>query len=284
MIDELKGFVTDERMARWTLSEAAGSDGPPPVFLVGFPRSGTTLLDRVLDAHSQVHVLEEKDTLGPLLSRYAGQTGALAALDDVDDPARREGMAVYRDRLRAEGAPPGYVVVDKLPLNSIHLALIHRLMPDALVIFALRDPRDVCLSCFFQSFGLNEAMSQFLDWQQTAIYYDAVQTVAHRALDGMPIRRAVVRYEDLTVDLESAVKPALDLIGLDWEPGMSRFAELARKAVIDTPSYDQVVRPLYRQSVGRWRSYPEAIAEVEPRLRPWLQRFGYEPAGPRAAL
>lgn len=273
-------FATAERMARY--ADALMQDVPPaagaaPVFLVGFPRSGTTLLDQLLSGHPGIAVLEEQDTLQDTLQAHALADAELETFLRLDarglEPLRR----AYWQRV-AEFMPardPRKLFVDKLPLNSVFMPLIQRLFPAARFIFALRDPRDVVLSCFMQSFDLNEAMQHFLTLEETVRYYAAVMQVGADSLEKLGPRAHRVRYEDVVADTEDQARRLLAFLGLAWEPKVLAFQETARHKRINTPSYSQVAEPIYTRATQRWRRYEAQLAPVLPALEPFTSRFGY---------
>ncbi|HEV2867529.1 MAG TPA: sulfotransferase, partial [Allosphingosinicella sp.] len=243
------------------------------VFLVGFPRSGTTLLDTILMGHGQTHVLEEI----PLLERVMAQVGGMERLADLDAAEIGRLREVYFASLDETAPPPlGATVIDKLPLNILGAPLIHRLFPDARFIFALRHPCDVALSCFTQGFELNDAMANFLEIEATAELYDKVMTFWQRCRDTLPLRVFELRYENLVADAEGAVRPLLEFLGLEWDPAvLDHHRTAAARGVISTPSYNQVTQRLYRHASGRWSAYREQLAPALPLLLPWARRFGY---------
>lgn len=248
-------------------------EGPAPVFLIGFPRSGTTLLDQILSSHSGIVCLEEKeyfsDALGEALTtrEQAWDADALGAAEIARI------RASYWQRV---GKDTDAVVVDKLPLNIVVLPLIKRVFPDAKIILALRDPRDVVLSCFQQRFTINAAMAQFLELERAAAYYDLVMSLFELCRDRLDLRLCEVRYEDVVADLEATARGLCDFLGVTFEPAMLDFRRTALAREIATPSARQVVEPLYARSVGRWRRYAEDMQPVLSVLKPWAERYGYE--------
>ncbi len=172
--------------------------------------------------------------------------------------------------------PRQKLFVDKLPLNSVFMPLLARLFPGARFILALRDPRDVVLSCFMQTFTLNEAMRHFLSLDETARYYAAVMGVAARAESRLGPRVLRVRYEDVVSDTEGQARRLLAFLQLPWDPAVLAFHETARKRRINTPSYQQVVQPVYGSARERWRKYAEELAPVLPVLEPFVRSFGYK--------
>jgi hypothetical protein len=189
----------------------------------------------------------------------------------------REARQLYRQaRAAAQTDPNATVIVDKLPLNTMYLPLIHRLFPDARILFSVRDPRDVCLSCYFQSFSLVGAMPYFLDLQQTAEYYDAIMALAESARERLPLREHTVRYEHLVTDLEGTLRPVLDHLDVPWHDAILSYREAAGGRDVNTPSYQQVSEPLYQRSIGRWKHYDQQMSTVEPLLLPWVEHFGFD--------
>lgn len=275
-VRRLRRYV--EGYARDAGRETAPEDGAPaPVFLMGFPRSGTTLTDRILDAHPRFVTLEERDTLVDLQRDFVLTPDGLDRLARLDDSTRRDYRAAYRRRVAAWIEPaPEVTVIDKLPLHSVSLPLIGGVFPDARVVFVVRDPRDVCLSCFMQSFELTEAMAHFLDLELTAEYYAAVMDLALTSLERLPVASITVRYEALVEDPETACRALIDFLGADWDPAVLRWHEGQGGRQIETPSYRQVAQPMYRSAIGRWRSYEQELAPVLERLAPLVARLGYD--------
>ena len=282
--DSVYGLASANRMQRLfdVLIKDAGVEAREPaavspVFLLGFPRSGTTLLDQILSSHSRIVVLEEKHTLQDILNEYAVSAVRLAEFADCDGATLQH----YRERYWARVAefmpdrPPDKLFVDKLPLNTLLLPLIRRLFPQARYLFAVRDPRDVVLSCFMQSFEPNEAMRHFFTLESTVRYYTAVMGVGLLALQAFPQCIHRLRYEDLVEDIQAEAKRLLAFLGLHWEPPVLEFHKTARQRHINTPSYHQVAQPIYQSARGRWQHYANHLQPVLPRLRTFVEYFGY---------
>ncbi|HEU5399482.1 MAG TPA: sulfotransferase [Gammaproteobacteria bacterium] len=257
----------------------AAAPGQAPVFLVGFPRSGTTLLDQILSSHPRIAVLEERGVLLPALQEFAGDEAGIARLMSLDAAGRDARKQRYLQLAgQALGRPlEGRLLVDKLPLYTLFMPVIRRLFPDARFIFAVRDPRDVVLSCFMHAFGLNEAMRHFLTLEGSADFYAAVMDVGIAAIEKMPDQALRLDYEALVDDPEAQGRRLCAFLGVEWEPGMLRFYDTAKKRRINTPSYHQVVQPVYASARGRWRRYQTQLAPVLGRLRPYVEYFGYPP-------
>jgi tetratricopeptide (TPR) repeat protein len=249
-----------------------------PVFLVGFPRSGTTLLDQVLDSHPSIVVLEERPLVAGMIARIknAGYRYPedLCRLDNEILESLRVGYLNDRDSYIS--VPESCVFVDKMPLNIVHAALIRRVFPNARFILSLRDPCDVCLSCFMQSFELNDWMAVFTDIEATARLYDGVFSLWRGTVEKLRIDHHVVRYEDLIADLRSTASATMAYLGLEWDDRMAAFHEHAkRRGHLATPSHSQVTQPVYGHAVGRWRRYGAAMDDVADRLKPSRQAMGY---------
>lgn len=257
----------------------AAPDGPRAhVFLLGFPRSGTTLLEQVLVSHPEVETLDERDCLAEAeraLLRPPGGLARLAAMSEAELQPWRDGY--WRWAALTGRRPAGKVFIDKLPLHSIRLPLIARLFPEAKILFALRDPRDVVLSCFRRSFRVNAAMYEFVSLDGAARFYDAVMAFSALCRERLALDLTEARYEALVGDFDGEVGRLCAFVGLDWDPAMRDFAEAARKRVIRTPSAAQVRRGLYSTGREQWRRYAEEMATVAPVLAPWVTRFGYPP-------
>lgn len=264
----------DSLSTRVRATPAATDDGP--MFLLGFPRSGTTLLDRMLSAHPGITSIEEQETLVDAHRDFVLAGGGLDRLRDINEVTRSGYLDAYRRRAADAAGCAAPVILDKLPLHSIFLPVIATLFPGAGVIMVVRDPRDVCLSCFMQRFELNTAMAHFLDLELTAEYYRSVMELALDSLEKFPIRHRRVRYEDLVVDPEPILRDLLSFMGLDWDAGVLDYRSRVPGSRIDTPSYRQVSRPLYRTSVGRWRRYTEQMAPIMEMLAPLVARLGYD--------
>lgn len=248
-------------------------DGVPvPAFLVGFPRSGTTLLDTFLMGHPQTCVVEE----GKMLEDAAKVISDWPH-DDWPPELLRRARKAYVDEL-ARHVQPSFtgLIIDKHPLNMLRLAMIHAMFPSAKVIFAQRHPCDVVLSGYLQSFELNHAMACFLDLADAADFYDAAMTLWTRSRDVFPQAIHSIVYERLIADPSAELRPALQFLGLDWrDEVLDHQATAKSRGAITTPSYDQVVQPLSRAPSGRWRRYEKQLEPVLPVLLPWAERLGY---------
>ena len=280
VIEQLDQWLDNARLEAWANSVEAPQPGArAPVFLVGFPRSGTTLADRMLAAHPEIAIVEERPTLHELLARIAGSDGAHHSFDTLDSAEAETLRTAYWQRVGDEVAGKAgdlpTVVVDKLPLNLVYVAPIWRVFPNARFIVALRDPRDVVLSCFLQTFAAVDAMSHFLALDTAAEYYRRVMTLGLRCLDGLPLPQYRLRYESLVENPEAEARAMLGFLGLNWDPRVARFREKLQGTRINTPSFDQVSQPIYDRAAGRWQRYRHQLEPILPGLHDLIARLGY---------
>jgi len=264
---------------------------PPPeaplpfqlVFFCGFPRSGTTLMEQILEAHPETMTTGEDSPLQRLYETLPapppGQSIDAAHLAGLTaqarDNLRNRFIEIVGDRI---GDIAGKTLIDKLPLNLIELGAIARLFPDSRVLVALRDPRDCVLSGFMQPFRLNDAMACFLDLPKVAETYAMVMDLyaEQKQTSGLPI--AEYRYEDLIDDFDGTVRRVIDFAGLDWHDDVANYRDRLAGRYIATPSYIAVTKGLNRQAIGRWRRYEAQMQPILPILAPYAARFGYEAA------
>jgi tetratricopeptide (TPR) repeat protein len=267
-----------ELAARWTPAPP-DTEGAERVamhaFLLGFPRSGTTLLEKALAGHPQVVTLEETDPLSPVADPLLA-FDALASLASLSGAALERARAAYWARVAPalQGQVPRPVLLDKMPLATISLPAIARLFPDARILFAVRDPRDVVLSCFRRRFAMNAAMFEFLRLADAAAFYDAVMGVGVAARRHLPLDMLEVRHEALVADFEGVLGGVLGFLGLGWDEGVRDFAGRAQARSI-TPSDLQLRRGLTTEGIGAWRRHAAGLAPVLPVLEPWVRHFGY---------
>lgn len=272
-VDSMCAALSADWCSCWTCAEPPRSR-PSPVFLMGFLRSGTTLLDTILMGHPQTFVLEE-DPILAAVERAGGSFDRLPYLDARELSRLRER---YFQELELTGHDPGErLVIDKNPLAGLRAPLIHRIFPDARFVFAVRHPYDVVLSCFMQNLRPTKSTAAFLNMRNAALFYSSVMAYWSKCRSLLPLNVHVVRYEDLIEDVESELRPLLSFLGLDWHSAVLDHQRTAtERGYIRTPSYAQVTERIHSRSVGRWRRYREHIADVLPILRPWAEGFGYE--------
>ncbi len=241
---------------------------PSLAFLGGHARSGTTLLERILDAHPAVVALDEAlafKTIGPLVD---------VTLPEI--PA--EHLNLVRERylknltITVESSPAGKTLIDKNPSVTAYLPAFLRAFPELRVVIALRDPRDVLVSCYFE----DVPQVSHLSFEGLAQLYTSVMGVWLAVREWTGLNWTETRYESIVADLEAEGRRVTHFLGLEWDPGQAAFHEKNReKPIMSTTNYSNVTKPVYARSVGRWQSYEKHLAPVLPMLGPFLKEFGY---------
>ncbi len=243
-------------------------DHPRLLFIVGMPRSGTTLCERILDGHPSVRGVGESRRLSQAIEAAMLRTGrrypeGIRALDG--EALAAIGRDCHAGLLRQARWSPGgeaTVIVDKMPHNFRYLGVIAHLWPEAVIVAMRRDPLDVCLSCFEQHFSGNHPYAYDLD--ELGRYYLAYDRLMRFWRRRLPGRIVDVDYADLVTDPRSVVEPVLARLGLDWDAHCGAFNE--RDGTVTTASLVQVRQPLYRSSIGRWRRYERELAGLRALL------------------
>lgn len=254
-----------------------------PVFLVGFPRSGTTLFERIIGGLQGVTTSDEAPMLVETINARLRLGGA--GLDpmmiptymrDIDEATIRSLRARYWASAREHVGvgPTDGTLIDKHPMNTPLLPVIRRLFPDARVVCALRDPRDAVLSAYMQDMVPSRAMLHIRTLRFGAELYDAMMSQYRLDRDRLGLRVHETRYEDLLTAPESTAKRLVEFLGGVWDDSILRFAERANTRRSGVNPYS-TSRDLFRSSYGRWRRYATQIAQIQDVLSEHLQKFGY---------
>jgi Flp pilus assembly protein TadD len=263
--------MTSEWAEGWTEVEKPASE---PIFLVGFPRSGTTLLDTFLMGHGDLLISEEN----PMLQTISDAAKDLKELPHISADAVKNLRELYFEE--ATKYIPGWEgkrLVDKLPFALVAGPHIHRLFPGAPIIFVERHPCDVVLSCYFNRFVPSGPGSSFVDLVDTAKLYDGMMRFWVRSRERLALRVHEVRYERMVEDTETELRGVAGFLGLDWSDDLvDNRQTAAKRGFIRTPSYAQVTEGVYKRSVARWARYRKEFEPVLPILEPWIRHLGYE--------
>lgn len=261
----------------WTALPAP-SDAGQPIFVVGFPRSGTTLLEQMLDAHPAFRSMDERTFIHDLTERMelAGQhyPDGLAELTATEAGQLR---AIYFRRV-AQVVPDlgSHRLVDKNPLNMLCLPMIMRLFPRSRIILCLRHPCDVLLSCYMQPFRSPAFMVMCSSLQRLAEGYVQAFEQWQQHVELFAPSLLEWRYESVVGGFEGSVAELGEFLGIEDASPMARFSEHARsKRYISTPSYAQVTQGISRGAVNRWLAYRDVFEPILPTLRPLMQQLGY---------
>lgn len=245
-------------------------------FLLGFMRSGTTLLETVLATSASVSATDEREFLAAPAGQFLFSDKDLDRLRTLAGPELASLRASYWDATRDAGALfEERVLLNKMPFNSLRLPLIARLFPEARIILALRDPRDVVLSCLRHRFDPSHLTFEFFRLEDCARFYAATMELIELCRQKLPIQICEYRYEDMTADFDRVVRAVCAFIGVEWSEAMREFAAASGVLAPRSQSAAQVRRGLYTSGVGQWRRYREWMAPVLPILKPWIERFAY---------
>jgi Flp pilus assembly protein TadD len=258
----------------WTSPNAPPSPAEGHVFILGFPRSGTTLLAEILAGHPGAHVSDERNLLGDALRHFTGRPGGLRALAEADTAALDPWRERYWPRARAEGAGNG-MLIDKSPFHTLHLPLIAKLFPQAKILFAVRDPRDVAFACFRRLFALNPFLYECLTLEGTATLYDAVMRLGEAYRASVPLALLEVRNDALIADPDGELTRLCSFLGIAPNPSMTDFARRTERRAIASPQSAGLADGVSATSRGQWRRYAEHLAPILPIVAPWVRRFGY---------
>ncbi|HEX4342510.1 MAG TPA: sulfotransferase [Verrucomicrobiae bacterium] len=279
----LQKELTRDDFRRWR--EYGKSLSTPRRFalLCGFPRSGTTLLEQIMDSHPQIISAEEtrilqEEACRPLRRTSPPGTPPKIMLDSVSLPKLQQFRDDYfRSVDLFLGQPVGdRLLIDKNPSFNNLITDIIRVIPEAKFIAALRDPRDVCMSCFMQSLPLNAISSSFLTLDGTATQYASSMGLWRFVAAEMSNPNIEVRYEDVVENLEAQARRVLEFLEVPWVDDVLRFNEHAQKKTVMSPTYADVAKPVFKTAVGRWRNYEKYFEPHLEKLNPFLKAFGYE--------
>jgi len=276
--------LSAEMLQRWFDS---GQNLQPPrrlALLGGHPRSGTTLLEQVLDSHPDIVSAEETeiflDEAYIALSRSLPPgTLMLPALEATKTDTLKQARTIYFHSMELSlGKPIGErLLIDKNPSLTFMVPALIRVFPEIKLLIALRDPRDVCLSCFMQPFfQLAQTNSAYLTLEGTVEEYVSIMGVWRAVAPLMKNPYLEVRYEDMVEDLESVTRRTLDFLGAPWDARVLGFDKHARQKVVRSPTYADVTKPVYKGAVGRWRNYQKYLEPYLDNLEPFVKAFGYE--------
>jgi hypothetical protein len=247
------------------------------VFLLGFPRTGTTLLDTILMGHPDIIVLEEAPMAEIMIEDFNG-IGTPEDCYNLTKTDLIEFRKLYKIELEKQlgYSSKGNLIIDKHPLNTRYIPLLHHAFPDAKFIVALRHPCDCVLSCFMQNFEFNKGTGNFISLKKSTELYDATMGL-WLALDSkLKLNAQTVRYEDLVEDVDGICRPLISFLGLKWVDGILDHTKTAKERTqISTASYNQVTQNIYKTAKGRWSNYESELSEILPKLDPYIKKFGY---------
>jgi len=281
---DMENNASVEMLQRWHDSGRELQPAHRLAFLGGHARSGTTLLEQVLDSHPDIVSADETFFFYfkgyDFLTRNLPEgTSVLAGLEAAQTDALRQARANYFRSMESHlGNPIGRrVLVDKNPTFQDLILGYVRIFPEIKLIVALRDPRDVVLSCFMlPHWPIGRGNVTFLNLEGTVETYTRTMGLWRTLKPLIKNPYLEVRYEDMVDDLASAARRTLDFLGVPWDPRVLAFYEHARNKVMHAPTYADVVQPIYKRAAGRWRNYQKYLEPHLEKLEPFVKAFGYE--------
>jgi tetratricopeptide (TPR) repeat protein len=270
-IDAMEQAITSLRPGAWkaTLGRAS-SDAVRHIFLLGFPRSGTTLVEQALASLPDVVTLEEMPTLEDASDLLTGD--GILRLATLPENEMDSLQAAYWRRVADSGIDvAGKTFVDMDPSKSSGLPVIARLFPEAKIIIMRRDPRDVVWSCFRRAFVRNAVTLEFTSLDRTAIHYASIMRLIRASTDTLTLDAHSIVYEELVRDFDATTRDLCRFIDVPWSAVMRDFATTARLGRVKTASAVQVRGALF-DGAGQWRNYADKLEPVMPILEPWIDR------------
>lgn len=263
-VDDISKLYKKYSHEFWHNYVKSGNTSNRPIFIVGLPRSGTTLTEQILASHPDVYGAGELPDIAQLANTLSFDASKKQFSGDIPDLSQDTLLAAskkYINKLESFSNTASRVV-NKMPTDFWHIGLISLLFPNAYIINMIRDPRDICLSMYFQRFGSH--MTFTTDLEELAEYYlsyKAIMQYWHKSLD---IKILDVVYEDLVSEQELITRRIIDFCDLDWNDDCLNFHKTKRD--VNTPSYDQVRKPMYKKSVARWKNYEEFLKPLLDKL------------------
>jgi tetratricopeptide (TPR) repeat protein len=281
---ERQAAFTAEVMQRWFDFGSQLQPARRLAFLVGHPRSGTTLLEQVLDSHPDIVSAEEtrvfaNDAFMPLRPGLPEDSSMLTVLESARASALQQSRARYfrSMELHLDKIIGGRLLIDKNPAVTLSIPALIRVFPEVKILVALRDPRDVVLSCFIQSLvPVASGNVSYLSLENTTDDYTFIMGWWRKFAPLIKNPWLEVRYEDMVNDLESVARKTLDFLGVSWDPCVLGFDEHARNKRVRSPTYADVTKPVFKTAVGRWRNYQKYLEPHLEKLAPFVKAFGYE--------
>ncbi len=270
-------FFSDPKISNWQPFKVLDKK-KDPYFLIGFPRSGTTLLDTILRSHPSIEVLEEIPIINKFIDLlYINKNFNLSNLENINPNLIKEMREFYFSQIETyKKEKEKKITIDKMPLNIVHVGEILRFFPNAKFILALRHPYDCVLSCFMQNFMLNHAMANFLDLDDSSKLYNLTMSLWKKYIKAFKVDYHIIKYEDVISNFDETIKNLLSFLDVSWSEDVKKFYKTAEKrGMINTPSYNQVSQPIYSNSMYRWKNYEKEFTKSKDLLDNWVKEFKY---------
>lgn len=263
----------DERIVKYWCSGEDVAGTHRQAFIIGHPRSGTTLTQQILAAHPDVLTLDEREALPHIEATVLDDAPSVEALDRLSPEQRNRFLRLYqKEAERYLGQPvEDRLLIDKRPDTLLMLPTVLRIMPRCKLVVVLRDPRDVVASCYRQAFELGVISAQFHSIESTCRYYAWFMAYWHLLRRILPPEMWLeVQYESLVIQTETVTREMIAFLNLDWDDALLSFQDQAARRLVSTPSYSEVARPAHRGAIGGWREHEDAFMACADLLKPHL--------------
>lgn len=281
-LKELEKQISPEMVQHWMKEGQSLEPKRRLALLCGHPRSGTTLLEQVLDSHPDIISAEETvlfvyEVVSPLRRGFPDDASMLAVLEAASPDKSKQLRDDYfrAAELLLGDQIGGRLLIDKNPSLTTLVLTAVRVFPEIKFLTALRDPRDVVLSCFMQPLPLNPVSAMFLSLEGTVKEYDSTMGLWRAAAPALRNCTIEVRYEEMVADLESLSRQVLEFLNVPWDARVLRFNEYARQKLVRSPTYADVAKPITKGAIGRWRNYQKYLEPYLEKLAPFVDAFGY---------
>ncbi|MGA9778333.1 MAG: tetratricopeptide repeat-containing sulfotransferase family protein [Limisphaerales bacterium] len=279
----MRANISPDLFRKWFETGPALAPARRIALLCGHPRSGTTLLEQVLDSHPDMVSAEETEIFHdyayiPLMQGLPEGERMLPVLEAAQADRLLESRDNYfrQMELLLGQTIKGRLLIDKNPSLTYFIPALVRVFPEIKLLIALRDPRDVVMSCFMQAFvPIGQVTVAYLTLEGTVDEYAALVGIWQTLAPLLQGHYLQVRYEDMVEDLESVSRKTLDFLGVPWDAGVLKFDEHARHKQVRSPTYADVAKPVFKTAVGRWRNYQKYLEPYLHRLEPFVKAFGY---------
>jgi len=281
---KLQDNISADILKRWHDAGAALQPARRIAFLGGYARSGTTLIEQMLDSHPDIVSAEETpifhdEVYVPLARNLPQDTPMLSVVESAQSDALQRVRGNYFRIMELYLGNPvgGRLLIDKNPSVNFFIPVFLRAFPEIKLLIALRDPRDVCLSCFMRTFvPLGKGSVDYLNLESTAEAYAGVMGLWRTLKPLLANPFLEIRYEDVVEDFEGMSRRVLDFLGVPWDARVLRFNEHARSKQVRMPNYAEVAQPVFKRARGRWLNYQKYFEPHQEKLAPFLKAFGYE--------